>query len=73
MVAEELLLAVDDAPHEAHGIDSLKLERRSAVLHTRKVEHLLNETREAAGLGCDRLQVLVVGGKHSVLHGLDRS
>ena len=33
----------------------------------------MNETGEAAGLGCDCLQVLVVGGKHSVLHGLDRS
>ena len=70
---EELLLAVDYAAHEAHRVDLLELERRRAVLHAREVEHLLHEAGEAAGLGGDRLQVLVVGGKHSVLHGLDRS
>ena len=71
-VGKQALLAIHNRSHERHHIHRLKVERRSAIFHTRQVEHLLHQTRQTARLGGNRLQMFVVGGIHPVLHGLDR-
>ena len=71
-IGKQSLLAIHNRTHKRHHVHWLQVERRGTVFHARQVEHLLHQTGQAARLGSDRLQMLVVGGIHTVLHGLDR-
>ena len=71
-VGKQALLAIHNRTHKRHHIHRLQVERRGTVFHARQVEHLLHQTGQTTRLGCDCLQVFVIGGIHTVLHGLDR-
>ena len=71
-VDKQALLSVDDGAHEGDHVHLLKVERRRAVFHARQVEHLLHQTGKSTRLGSNGFQMLIIGGIHAVLHGLDR-
>ena len=71
-VGKQTLLAVHNRSHERNHVHRLKVERSRAVFHARQVEHLLHQTSQATRLGSNGLQMLIVGGIHAILHGLDR-
>ena len=71
-VDKQALLGIDDGTHKRNHVHRLKVERSRAVFHARQVEHLLHQTSQATRLGSNGLQMLIVGGIHAILHGLDR-
>ena len=71
-LVEELVLRAHETLHEVDHVGALGLHLLGGVLQARKAEHGVDEARQAADLGCDGLEVLVVGGEDPVLHGLDR-